>query len=125
MTDAPTTFTDPVLEKIVEWSQGAEADLTAAIAQAKATNNTVTLPAWEALLEFAQKVAATQTNLPPIHIATDVELLNEVSQALKPGSKLVNACAALAQYQKDSALQMVTSIVTMAAGVIKFAPIIP
>ena len=124
-TPTPVVFTDPVLQKIVSWATAAEADLNAAIAQATATNNTVTLPAWTALLDFAKKVAATQTDLPLLHIATDVELLNEVSQALKPGSPLVNACAALAQYQSQSALQMVQTIVTGAAGIIKFAPIIP
>jgi hypothetical protein len=121
---APSTLTDPVLAKIVQWAGAAAADLQAALAQAQKTNNAVTIPAWTALLAFANQIAAITVDLPMIHLATDAELVTEVQQALQPGSPLVNACAALAQYQKQSALAMVNEIVTGAAAITKFIPLV-
>lgn len=116
---------DKVLLAIVNFATSSETDIQNALAMAQKTNNAVTIPAWTALLAFCQQVAQISTNIPTVHLATDVELLTEVTQALQPGSPLVVAFSALAQYQGQQAASMVAGIVTGAIGLGKLIPVLP
>ena len=72
-----------------------------------------------------KQVSAISVNVPKLHLATDIELVTEVTQALQPGSPLVVAFAALAQYQGQQAAQMVTGIVTGVMSLTKLIPVLP
>ena len=132
MTDTTTTpvVTNPlpadkVLAAIVDFVNTSEVDVQNALTQATAANNHITIPAWTALLDFMKQVSAISVNVPKLHLATDIELVTEVTQALQPGSPLVVAFAALAQYQGQQAAQMVTGIVTGALSLAKLIPVLP
>ena len=116
---------DKVLEAIVNFVKKSEVDVQNALTQAQATNNHITIPAWTALLDFMHQVDKVSVNVPVLHLATDIELVTEVTQALQPGSPLVVAFAALAQYQGQQAAQMVTGIVTGAMSLTKLIPVLP
>ena len=132
MTDTTTTpvatspqTADKVLAAIVDFVTKSEVDVQNALTQATAANNNITIPAWTALLAFMKQVAAVSVNVPALHLATDIELVTEVTQALQPGSPLVIAFAALAQYQGQAAASMVTGIVTGALSLTKLIPVLP
>ena len=132
MTDTTTTpvVTNPlpadkVLAAIVDFVNNSEVDVQNALTQATAANNHITIPAWTALLDFMKQVSAISVNVPKLHLATDIELVTEVTQALQPGSPLVVAFAALAQYQGQQAAQMVTGIVTGVMSLAKLIPVLP
>ena|SRR5208283_390919 len=132
MADATTTTTttaplpaDKVLQAIIDFVTKSEVDVQNALTQATATSNAITIPAWTALLAFMKQVSAVSANVPVLHLATDIELVTEVTQALQPGSPLVVAFAALAQYQGQSAASMVTGIVTGALSLTKLIPALP
>jgi len=114
-----------VLQGIINFVTNSETDVQNALTQATAANNAITIPAWTALLAFMKQVGAVSTNLPVVHLATDVELVTEVTQALQPNSPLVTAFAALAQYQGQTAAQLVTGIVTGALSLTKLIPVLP
>jgi hypothetical protein len=116
---------DKVLAAIINFVTKSEVDVQNALTQATATNNHITIPAWTALLAFMKQVSAVSANVPALHLATDIELVTEVTQALQPGSPLVTAFAALAQYQAQSAASMVTGIVTGALSLTKLIPVLP
>jgi len=116
---------DKVLAAIVKFVTDSEVDVQNALTQATAANNHITIPAWTALLAFMKQVGAVSVNVPKLHLATDIELVTEVTQALQPGSPLVVAFAALAQYQGQSAASMVTGIVTGALSLTKLVPVLP
>jgi serine protease inhibitor len=125
-TPTPTPQTaDKVLAAIVDFVTKSEVDVQNALTQATAANNNITIPAWTALLAFMKQVAAVSVNVPALHLATDIELVTEVTQALQPGSPLVTAFAALAQYQGQAAASMVTGIVTGALSLTKLIPVLP
>jgi hypothetical protein len=132
MVDATTTPTpastlpaDKVLAAIINFVTESETDVQNALTQATAANNNITIPAWTALLKFMKQVSAVSVNVPKLHLATDIELVTEVTQALQPGSPLVTAFAALAQYQGQAAASMVTGIVTGALSLTKLIPVLP
>ena len=104
-----------------------DADLAAAIQMAKASNDNVTLPCWTALQGFVGQVKALPPpdQLPKLHLATDVEVATDLMIALQPNSPVVTQCQALANFQKVSAINMVTGIVTGALTLGKLAPIVP
>src|SRR5208283_340728 len=123
-TPAPQTA-DKVLQAIIDFVTKSEVDVQNALTQATAANNQITIPAWTALLAFMKQVSAVSADVPALHLATDIELVTEVTQALQPGSPLVIAFAALAQYQGQSAASMVTGIVTGALSLTKLIPALP
>jgi len=130
MVDTTTTTVAPlpadkVLAAIVNFVTKSEVDVQNALTQATAAGNHITIPAWTALLAFMKQVSAVSVNVPVMHLATDIELVTEVTQALQPGSPLVVAFAALAQYQGQSAASMVTGIVTGALSLTKLIPVLP
>jgi len=128
MTDTTTTTplpADKVLQAIINFVTKSEVDVQNALTQATAANNQITIPAWTALLAFMKQVSAVSADVPALHLATDIELVTEVTQALQPGSPLVIAFAALAQYQGQSAASMVTGIVTGALSLTKLIPALP
>jgi len=116
---------DKILQAVINFVTKSEADVQNALTQATAANNQITIPAWTALLAFMKQISAVSANVPVLHLATDIELVTEITQALQPGSPLVIAFAALAQYQRQSAANMVTGIVTGVLSVTKLLPIIP
>ncbi len=116
---------DKVLAAIVDFVTKSEVDVQNALTQATAANNHITIPAWTALLDFMKQVSAVSVNVPKLHLATDIELVTEVTQALQPGSPLVVAFAALAQYQGQAAASMVTGVVTGALSLTKLIPVLP
>src|SRR5208283_1818051 len=124
-TTGATPTADVVLQGIINFVTNSETDVQNALTQATAANNAITIPAWTALLAFMKQVGAVSTNLPVVHLATDVELVTEVTQALQPNSPLVTAFAALAQYQGQTAAQLVTGIVTGALSLTKLIPVLP
>lgn len=124
-TTAPAQTADVVLAAIVKFVTESEVDVQNALAQATAANNTITIPAWTALLAFMKQVAAINTNVPVLHVATSIEIVTEILQALQPGSPLVVAFSALAQYQGTSAAQMVVGLVTGAISLTKLIPVLP
>lgn len=128
MVDTTTTTTlpaDKVLAAIINFVTKSEVDVQNALTQATAAGNHITIPAWTALLAFMKQVGAVSANVPVLHLATDIELVTEVTQALQPGSPLVVAFAALAQYQGQAAASMVTGIVTGALSLTKLIPVLP
>jgi len=116
---------DKILEAIVKFATDSQVDVKNALDMATKNNNYVTIPAWTALLAFMQKVTTISTDIPLPHLATDVELLTELTQDLQPGSQLVTAFAPLAAYQKQQAVSMVTGIVTGVIGLGKLTPLLP
>ncbi len=130
MTDTTATTpvaqpADKVLQAIINFVTKSEVDVQNALTQATASGNHITIPAWTALLAFMKQVSAVSANVPVLHLATDIELVTEVTQALQPGSPLVTAFAALAQYQGQSAASMVTGIVTGVLSLTKLIPVLP
>ncbi len=119
---------DQLADKIREWvTSDGSADLTAALAVAKAANNTVTTPCWTAIQGFVTQVQALPAadQLPKVHLAVDVEIATDLMLALQPNSPIITGCAALANAQKLAAGNLVTGIVTGALSVAKLAPIVP
>jgi hypothetical protein len=121
---APVTG-DKVLQAIIDFATKSMPDVQNALDLATKNNNHVTIQAWTALLAFMQKVTTINTNLPPVHLATDIELLTELTQDLQPGSVLVTAFAPLAAYQNQQAASLVTGIVTGVIGLGKLIPMLP
>lgn len=125
---AKLTTPDEIVAKVVAWAAAdGDADLAAAIGMAKASNDTVSLPCWTALQGFVTQVKALPPpdQLPKLHLATDVEIATDLMIALEPNSPVVAQCQALANFQKVSAVNMVTGIVTGALALGKLGPIIP
>jgi hypothetical protein len=122
---ADTQTGDKVLAAIVNFVKTSETDVQNALDMATKAGNNVTIQAWTALLAFMKQIDQLNTNLPAAHLATDIELLTEITQALQPGSALVVAFSALAQYQTQSAASMVTGIVTGAISLTKLIPVLP
>lgn len=119
---------DQIIAKVLNWAASdGDADLAAAILVAKANNDTVTLPCWMALQTFVKGVEALPPvdKLPKLHLAVDVEILTDLMIALQPNAPTVAQCQALANFQKMSAINMVTGIVTGALSLGKLAPILP
>ncbi|MHB8885796.1 MAG: hypothetical protein ACYC5H_12115 [Methylovirgula sp.] len=119
---------DQIIAKVLNWATtDGDADLAAAILVAKANNDNVTLPCWMALQTFVKGVEALPAvdKLPKLHLAVDVEILTDLMIALQPNAPTVTQCQALANFQKMSAINMVTGIVTGALSLGKLAPIIP
>ena len=87
----------------------------------------MTLPCWTALQGFVGQVKSLPPadHLPKLHLATDVEIATDLMIALEPNSPVVTQCQALANFQKMTAINMVTGIVTGALSIGKLAPIIP
>ncbi|QXX74215.1 hypothetical protein [Methylovirgula sp. HY1] len=126
---------DQIIDKVRTWvaSDGA-ADLKAAIALSKTFNakapagsTNITLACWQSLLDFVNAVESLPpgTSLPKLHLAYDIELGTDLMIDLQPNSAIVANCQALATFQKMSAVNMVTGIVTGALSIGKLAPIIP
>lgn len=106
---------DQIVDAVRKWvTTDGDKDLTAAIALAKASNNNVTLPCWTALQAFVKQIETVPSAdaLPAVHLATDIEIATDLMIALQPNSPVVASCQALANYQKMSAVNMVTGIVT-------------
>ncbi|HEY1735670.1 MAG TPA: hypothetical protein VGG12_03400 [Methylovirgula sp.] len=127
---APVKLTTPdqIIAKVITWAAAdGDADLAAAIQMAKASNDNVTLPCWTALQTFVGQVKTLPPadQLPKLHLATDVEIATDLMIALEPNSPVVTQCQALANFQKMTAINMVTGIVTGALSLGKLAPIIP
>lgn len=125
---AKLTTPDQVIAKVLAWaSADGDADLSAAIILAKASNNNVTLPCWTALQTFVKAVEALPpaASLPKLHLAVDVELATDLMIALQPNSPVVAQCQALANYQKMSAINMVSGIVTGALAIGKLPVPLP
>ena len=119
---------DQIIAKVLNWATtDGDADLAAAILVAKANNDNVTLPCWLALQTFVKGVEALPAvdKLPKLHLALDVEILTDLMIALQPNAPTVTQCQALANFQKMSAINMVTGIVTGALSLGKLAPILP
>ncbi|MGA3301978.1 MAG: hypothetical protein ABSC72_01660 [Methylovirgula sp.] len=119
---------DQIIAKVLTWATAdGDADLAAAIQMAKADNDNVTLPCWTALQTFVGQVKALPPadQLPKLHLATDVEIATDLMIALEPNSTVVTQCQALANFQKMTAINMVTGILTGALSIGKLAPIIP
>jgi hypothetical protein len=122
---------DQVADKIANWATGqAIPDLQQAIAMAKASNETVLAPCWQALLTFAQNVQTTSaanianTTL-KVHIATDIENLGVLEEALEPNGPLTVACAPAAQFFGQQTANFVGQIVTGVTSITKLVPTIP
>jgi hypothetical protein len=122
---------DQIADKIAHWAAGqAVPDLQQALAMAKASNETVLAPCWQALLTFAQNVQTTSaanianTTL-KVHIATDIENLGVLEQALEPNGPLTVACAPAAQFFGQQTATFVGQIVTGVTSIIKLVPTIP
>lgn len=128
LTPGKLSAPDQLIDKVLVWAAAdGDADLAAAISLAKATNNTVTLPCWAALQGFVKEIEALPppAQLPKLHLATDIEIATNLMIALEPNSPVVAQCQALANFQKMSAVNMVTGIVTGALSLGKLAPIVP
>ena len=128
----PAGFTlqtpDQLIDKVRLWATGdAGADLDAAIAVGKTSNNPVTVPCFQAIRNFVAVVQALPTadKLPKIHLAVDIEILTDLEIQLLPNSPIITSCTALANFQVISAQNLVTGIVSGALALSKFAPIIP
>ncbi len=127
-TKASLATPDQIVAKILQWvATDGNADLATAITLAKASNDTVTLPCWTALQSFAKEIASLPPadQLPKLHLATDVEIATDLMIALEPNSPVVAQCQALANFQKMTAVNMVTGILTGALSIGKLAPILP
>ncbi len=125
---AKLTTPDQIIANVLTWAAAdGDADLAAAIQMAKASNDNVTLPCWTALQAFVGQVKALPPadQLPNLHLATDVEIATDLMIALEPNSPVVTQCQALANFQKMTAINMVTGILTGALSIGKLAPIIP
>jgi hypothetical protein len=119
---------DQIVDKVRAWATSdGVADLAAAITMAKAANNGVTLPCWTAIQAFVLQVQALPPadQLPPLHIAVDLEVATDLLVALQPNSPVITGCSALANFQKIAAVNMVSGIVTGALSLAKLAPVIP
>lgn len=125
---AKLTTPDEIIAKVLAWATAdGDADLAAAIQMAKASNDNVALPCWTALQTFVGQVKSLPpaAQLPKLHLATDIEIATDLMIALEPNSPAVTQCQALANFQKMTAINMVTGIVTGALSIGKLAPIIP
>lgn len=121
----PPATGDKVLQAIVAFVTTSMPDVQNALDMATKNNNLVTIQAWTALLAFMQKVTTINTSLPAVHLATDIELLTQLTQDLQPGSPLVTSFAALAAYQGQQASSMVFGIVTGVTALGKLIPMLP
>ena len=131
----PIQTPDQIIDKVRTWATGdGAADLTEAIALSKAFNKNapagstnVTLACWTSLLDFVKALQALPPNasLPTLHLAYDIELGTDLLIDLQPNSPIVANCQALANFQKMSAVNMVTGIVTGALSIGKLVPILP
>lgn len=108
-------------------------DFLYAQAMAKATNNVVSKPCWDAwveLLTAQQKPLMAADGVTPLvepdpHLATAVEKISELLAALRPDSTLSTGCAALAAAGGKDAAALIGGILSGGAlGLFKL-PIIP
>jgi hypothetical protein len=107
-------------------------DFEYALAMAKATNNVVSAPCWQAwvdMLRAQQKPltdAAGQTLAEPDpHLITNIERISELLAALRPDSPLSTSCAALAGAANRDVATLISGILSGGAlGLFKL-PVIP
>jgi hypothetical protein len=92
-------------------------DFEFALAMSKATNNVVSTPCWQAWVDLlsAQQKPLLGTNGQPLtepdpHLATSVEKISELLDALRPDSKLSMGCAALAAAAGKDAATLIQGI---------------
>jgi len=109
------------------------ADLKYAKAQAKATNNTITLPCWSAWVDLLSKAQQPLVDddgqpitRPDPHVFSTLESASELLQALQNGGPIQTGCAALADASKKSVAQIVSSIVTGGglSGILPVSPLL-
>lgn len=108
------------------------ADVTYALARAKAANNTVTIGCWQAWV----KLVSAQTSVvkddagntlaePSPHVFTDAELASEFINELQPNSDLNVGCGAALNASKLAVGQMIGAVLSGGAlGLFKL-PIVP
>jgi hypothetical protein len=105
------------------------ADLQYALNIAKSKNNKASAQCWQAIIDQIQldqqaNVDADGKPLlaPTPHVFTDVQRLSDVVNALGPNSPLMVGCGSFANQAKMNVLQMVSTILSGAAGLAAFAP---
>ena len=111
----PLLTPDQIIAKVITWAAAdGDADLAAAILVAQANHDNVTLPCWQALQAFVKGVEALPPvdKIPNVHLAVDIEIATDLMIALQPNAPTVAQCQALANFQKMSAINMVSGIVT-------------
>ncbi len=108
-------------------------DFEFALAQAKATNNEVTQPCWEAWVTLikARQAAALGADgqplpLPDPHIITGIERISELLAILRPDSKISLACVQIANVAGKDAATVLAGIMSGGAlGLFKLPIPIP
>lgn len=107
-------------------------DFEYAFAMAKATNNVVSAPCWQAwvdMISAQQKpltdAAGQQLSEPDPHLITNIERISELLAALRPDSPLSTSCAALAGAANRDVATLISGILSGGAlGLFKL-PVIP
>ncbi|HEY6258439.1 MAG TPA: hypothetical protein VIY51_21870, partial [Xanthobacteraceae bacterium] len=107
-------------------------DFEYALAMAKATNNVVSAPCWQAwvdMLTAQQKpltdAAGQALTEPDPHLITNIERVSELLAALRPDSPLSTSCAALAGAANRDVATLIGGILSGGAlGLFKL-PVIP
>jgi hypothetical protein len=111
---------DQMIDKVRAWvTADAAADLTMAIklAGVAVPPDTMTVACFQPILTFVNQIATLPTadQMPKLHLAVDIEIGTDLIVAFQPNSPLMTGCAALANFQKLTLLNMVTGITTGAA----------
>lgn len=111
-------------------------DFEYALAMAKATNNVVSAPCWQAWVDMltAQQKPLTDAAGQPLsepdpHLITNIERISELLAALRPDSPLSTSCAALAGAANRDVATLISGILSGGAlGLFKLpivAPVVP
>lgn len=117
LSGAPAAVSDGLATLAGNITADVIADLTAALGVATALKDTVAATAYQAILTELQAIetATSQTPLPKVHVAYDLQVLRTLVLAVQPNSPIANAVAPLAQQVGQSVLTIVNGIVTGAA----------
>jgi hypothetical protein len=108
-------------------------DFQYALALAKATNNVVSVPCWQAWVDLltaqqtgVKDAAGQPMTVPDPHVITDVERLSELLANLRPDSPISTSCAALAGAAGKDAANLIGGIMSGGAlGLFKLPIPIP
>jgi hypothetical protein len=107
-------------------------DFEYALAMAKATNNVVSAPCWQAWVDMlkAQQKPLQDANgqaltEPDPHLITNIERISELLAALRPDSTLSTSCAALAGAANRDVATLIGGILSGGALGLFKVPVIP
>jgi hypothetical protein len=107
-------------------------DFEYALAMAKATNNVVSAPCWQAwvdLITAQQKPLTDATGQvltePDPHLITNIERISELLAALRPDSTLSTSCAALAGAANRDVATFIGGILSGGALGLFKVPVVP